>query len=257
MPDKPTWMDRISDLIAELAKWPDQLLGTAEVAKLFEVKPRQAQVILKDAGASAAEGKASFIEPGGLIEWLRYKGGPGLGKQERDRRIRMAKKMVRFQAVHELQYKACPKGEYEVVPPLAPENEYEREMLRAAGVAGLRNLPREIELGRGKIIFHFGDNPEMLFRLLLQFALIAGKDMEALVSLIRPGGEFDFSEDRKEPQACPVCSGFGFICDITGAKYDECGCLDCERGPSTKVCCPECLGGLKLVGAALATGMAS
>jgi hypothetical protein len=187
MPDKPKWTDQIADLIGMLRTWPSAVIGTTEVAKMFDVSQRTAQGILATAGATIETGKAAFIEPGELIRYLQIKGGAPVAMEERERRKRMGRTLVQFSTFHQAVYAACPKiDQIEIVP---AENTPERQVFMAAGRAaaqkGVDALPKEIEILPGRISF-YAENLYDASQLMLLFLLVAGKDLDTLALRMEP-----------------------------------------------------------------------
>jgi len=45
---------------------------------------------------------------------------------------------------------------------------------------------------------------------------------------------------KRAKAACPTCNNERFLCSSTKQTWGECRCGNCERGPSTKIPCPQC-----------------
>ena len=55
---------------------------------------------------------------------------------------------------------------------------------------------------------------------------------------------------RMAIRVCPKCKGGGNVCSQTGLPWRDCDCGCCERGPITRVACPDCHGKLNCYGVA-------
>lgn len=89
MPDKPTWMEKIPDAISDLLTRSDAMVDRKIVQELLDLKPRQAQRILEDAGATI-EGKAAVISASEFCLYLDTVNGSRLVEEEHKRRQALA-----------------------------------------------------------------------------------------------------------------------------------------------------------------------
>ncbi len=93
MPAKIGWMEMIPEAILDLLSDPDAIVERKTVEHLFDVKPRQAQRILQDAGATV-EGKLAVIAGGEFCVYLDTINGSKLVSEEKERRQRFAEKLA-------------------------------------------------------------------------------------------------------------------------------------------------------------------
>ena len=92
MPDKPHWIEMVPEAIIDLLTHPEALVDRREVERLLDVKRRQAQRILQDAGATV-EGQLIVISAGELAIYLDHVEGSGAVAREWERRLHFAEKL--------------------------------------------------------------------------------------------------------------------------------------------------------------------
>lgn len=153
MPDAPSWVATIPDVLEGIKADKREWYGRKDIETLLEVKPRRAQEILAAAGA-VMDGKAFLLSRSNLVQYLEVIGRDVLAQEQR-RRARFAQKLNKVAE--------------QWVPPLLVElkNSEVRQLQRK----GLEALPPGITLEPGRITVSGFSTGEESLQLLMALAL--------------------------------------------------------------------------------------
>jgi hypothetical protein len=89
MPAKPCWIHRLPEIMEQIEKMDVPLLDRRIIEKLFEVRPRRAQLLLREFSAYML-GNSMVIERQALLARLEELGRRDTSAQEQRRRARVA-----------------------------------------------------------------------------------------------------------------------------------------------------------------------
>jgi len=163
VPDKPLWLERLPDAIAQLKQTAEPWVDRATLESLLGIGRRRAQQLLaqmpsRRIGASVVASSAdviAYLEAVATGEVLHY---------ERRRRQLLWRRLEKV------------RQEWSGQPPVLIE--VPRSEVRRLQLHDFAALPEGVELAPGAITIRF-DNPEQALRKLMALALAIGQNREA------------------------------------------------------------------------------
>lgn len=164
MPRKSAWLHRLEEILEVLPSVPHQVLGRAEIEKLFVVSSRQAIRILHRLGAHPSGG-AWVIGRKELEEKLAALLEDDQVVFERERRQRLTEKLQQEARIRRTRQVEIPAAPYQGIEMLPPEVRFTRD---------------------GQLTVEFNTPVELLQRLLL-LAQAASEDWDEFSALVTAG----------------------------------------------------------------------